>query len=80
MWGKGYFVFFCNPRGSDGKGNAFADLRKNYGKIDYEDLMDFCDQVLKRYPAIDKNRLGVTGGSYGGYMTNSISSVVKPPL
>lgn len=73
VWANlGYFVFFCNPRGSDGKGNAFADLRKNYGKIDYEDLMDFCDQVLKRYPAIDKNRLGVTGGSYGGYMTNWI--------
>lgn len=68
----GYFVFFCNPRGSDGRGNAFADLRRNFGKIDYEDLMDFCDLVLKLYPAIDKERLGVTGGSYGGYMTNWI--------
>ncbi len=68
----GYFVFFCNPRGSDGKGNAFADLRKNFGKIDYEDLMDFVDEVLKIYPSIDAKRLGVTGGSYGGYMTNWI--------
>ena len=70
---EGYFVFFCNPRGSDGRGNAFADLRNgNYGKIDYEDIMDFTKEVLKRYPAIDKDRVGVTGGSYGGYMTNWI--------
>ena len=69
---EGYFVFFCNPRGSDGRGNAFGDLRGKYGKIDYEDLMDFTDLVLKEYPNIDKNRLGVTGGSYGGYMTNWI--------
>ena len=69
---EGYFVFFCNPRGSDGRGNAFGDLRGKYGKIDYEDLMDFTDLVLKEYPNIDKERLGVTGGSYGGYMTNWI--------
>jgi len=69
---EGYFVFFCNPRGSDGRGNAFGDLRGKYGKIDYEDLMDFTDLVLQEYPNIDKERLGVTGGSYGGYMTNWI--------
>ena len=68
----GYFVMFCNPRGSDGKGNAFADLRRSWGTIDYEDIMDFVDEVLKRYPQIDEKRLGVTGGSYGGYMTNWI--------
>ena len=66
----GYFVFYCNPRGGDGRGNAFADLRHNFGKIDYEDLMDFTDLVLKTYPEIDTKRLAVTGGSYGGYMTN----------
>ena len=69
---EGYFVFFCNPRGSDGRGNAFGDLRGKYGKIDYEDLMDFTDLALQEYPNIDKERLGVTGGSYGGYMTNWI--------
>ena len=69
---EGCFVFFCNPRGSDGRGNAFGDLRRGYGSIDYEDLMDFTDLVLERYPQIDKDRLGVTGGSYGGYMTNWI--------
>lgn len=67
----GYFVMFCNPRGSDGRGNAFADLRQKFGTIDYEDIMDFVDEVCNRYP-IDANKLGVTGGSYGGYMTNWI--------
>ena len=69
---EGYFVFFCNPRGGDGRGNEFADLKGKYGSIDYRDIMAFCDQVLERYPQIDRNRLGVTGGSYGGFMTNWI--------
>ncbi len=69
---QGYFVMFCNPRGSDGKGNAFADIRGAYGTIDYDDIMAFADEVLKRYPDIDSERLGVTGGSYGGFMTNWI--------
>lgn len=69
---EGYFVFFCNPRGSDGKGNKFADIRGKYGTIDYQDIMAFTDAVLKQYPAIDGQRLGVTGGSYGGFMTNWI--------
>lgn len=69
---KGYFVFFCNPFGSDGQGNAYADLRGKYGQDDYEDLMTFTDAVLAQIPQIDPNRLGVTGGSYGGFMTNWI--------
>lgn len=68
----GYFVFFCNPRGSDGRGNAFADIRGKYGTIDYDDIMAFTDAVLAQYPAIDHERVGVTGGSYGGFMTNWI--------
>ena len=73
VWaGKGYFVFFCNPKGSDGCGNAFADIRGGYGETDYRNLMDFTDAVLKAYPAIDKNRVCETGGSYGGFMTNWI--------
>ncbi len=67
---EGYLVFFANPRGSDGKGDDFADIRGKYGTIDYDDLMDFTDRVLKKYPAIDQKRLFVTGGSYGGFMTN----------
>lgn len=69
---EGYFVFFCNPRGSDGRGNEFADIRGKYGTIDYEDIMKFTDLVLEKYPSIDKDRIGVTGGSYGGFMTNWI--------
>ncbi len=73
LWASmGYVVFFCNPRGGDGKGNAFADLRHNFGGIDYEDLMDYTDYILKLYPCIDEKRVAVTGGSYGGYMTNWI--------
>lgn len=69
---EGYFVFFCNPLGSDGRGNKFAEIRKLHGTVDYEDIMNFTDEVLKRYPQIDPKRMGVTGVSYGGYMTNWI--------
>jgi len=68
----GYFVMFSNPRGSDGRGNQFADIRGKYGTIDYDDLMEFTDQCLAKYPAIDSEKLGVLGGSYGGFMTNWI--------
>lgn len=44
---QGYFVFFINPRGSDGRGNGFADINGKYGTIDYEDLMKFTDVVLE---------------------------------
>ncbi len=73
LWaGMGYFVFFCNPKGSDGRGDAFADIMGHYGETDYKNLMDFADEVLRRYPAIDPNRVCETGGSYGGFMTNWI--------
>lgn len=73
VWANmGYFVFFMNPRGGDGRGNTFMDLRGKYGTIDYDDIMKFTDVVLDTYPAIDSTRMGVTGGSYGGFMTNWI--------
>lgn len=73
VWANmGYFVIFSNPRGGDGRGNTFMDIRGKYGTVDYEDLMEFTDECLDRFPQIDKNRLGVTGGSYGGFMTNWI--------
>lgn len=73
LWAnEGYFVFYCNPRGSDGGGNYFAEIICKYGEIDYYDIMKFTDEVLERYPQIDAERIGVTGGSYGGYMTNWI--------
>ena len=73
MWAnRGYFVFFCNPRGSDGRRTDFGNINGLYGTVDYQNLMDFTDEVLKRYPMIDASRLGVAGGSYGGFMTNWI--------
>ena len=73
MWaGMGYFVFFCNPFGGEGKGNEFAFMRDRYGTIDYQNIMDFTDAVLDRFPQIDRSRVCETGGSYGGFMTNWI--------
>ena len=69
---KGYIVFFCNPHGSDGRGNAFAFLDQRWGSIDYRQIMAFTDKVLETYPAIDPGKLCCTGGSYGGYMSNWI--------
>ncbi len=66
---KGYVVFFTNPRG--GRGYGLAHTKANYanwGGVDYADLMAWTDYVEK-LPYIDKNRMGVEGGSYGGYMT-----------
>lgn len=67
---NGYFVFFTNPRGSDGRGKEFADIRGKYGEIDFDDLMKFTDAVIKNYPALDEEKLAIMGGSYGGFMTN----------
>lgn len=73
MWANaGYFVCFCNPRGSDGRGNEFGDINGKYGTVDYDNLMEFTDEMLKKYPDIDTAKVGVTGGSYGGFMTNWI--------
>lgn len=70
----GYVVMYCNPRGGSGKGNEFSNLwsPRKIGEWDYSDVMAFVDEVLIRYPNIDKARLGVTGGSYGGFLTNWI--------
>jgi dipeptidyl aminopeptidase/acylaminoacyl peptidase len=68
----GYVVYFCNPRGSQGYGEEHAKaISNNWGTADYEDLMAWADLVGKK-PYIDRERMGVTGGSYGGYMTNWI--------
>ena len=69
---KGYFVFFCNPRGSEGRGEDFADIRGRHGTIDYDDLMAFCDHVLAQFPQIDPKRVAAAGGSYAGFMCNWI--------
>jgi len=69
----GYAVLYLNPRGSSGYGQKFSDGTLNeWGGGDFKDLMAGVDEALKRYQWIDPDRLGVTGGSYGGFMTNWI--------
>jgi dipeptidyl aminopeptidase/acylaminoacyl peptidase len=64
-----YFVLYPNPRGSYGQGERFTRANvKDFGYGDFRDIMAGVDTVLKTEP-IDPNRLGVTGWSYGGYMT-----------
>ena len=70
---EGYGVLYINPRGSHGYSQAFVDaVRGDYGGGDYKDIMDALDVVISENEWIDTNRLGVTGGSYGGFMTNWI--------
>ena len=70
---QGYGVLYLNPRGSHGYSQAFVDaVRGDYGGGVYEDIMAGLDEVLKTESWIDETRLGVTGGSYGGFMTNWI--------
>ncbi|HXZ41162.1 MAG TPA: S9 family peptidase [Terriglobales bacterium] len=65
----GYFVFYPNPRGSFGQGEKFTQGNvKDFGYGDFRDIMAGVDEVIKSYP-VDKNRVGITGWSYGGYMT-----------
>lgn len=70
---EGYGVLYLNPRGSHGYSQVFVDaVRGDYGGGGYEDIMAGLDEVLKTENWIDETRLGVTGGSYGGFMTNWI--------
>lgn len=70
MAAKGYVVLYTNPRGSTSYGQEFANIiQHNYPGDDYKDLMAGVDEVLKR-GYVDEKRLGVTGGSGGGVLTN----------
>jgi dipeptidyl aminopeptidase/acylaminoacyl peptidase len=67
---KGYVVFYSNPRGSQGYGRAFAEaIRGDWGNRDWADVQAGTD-YLADLPFVDEKRIGITGGSYGGYMTN----------
>ncbi len=69
MAGLGYFVFFPNPRGSYGEGEAFTHANvKDFGGGDLRDILAGVDTVVKKVP-VDDDRIGITGWSYGGYMT-----------
>ena len=72
---RGWAVFFTNPRGSTGYGEKFErGIELNWGGNDYLDIMKGVDAILAKNSWIDRDRLGVTGGSYGGFMTNWIVS------
>jgi dipeptidyl aminopeptidase/acylaminoacyl peptidase len=66
----GYAVVYSNPRGSAGYGRAHGrSIRQRMGTLDFFDVMDFFDGVVSADPRLDADRVGVMGGSYGGYMT-----------
>jgi dipeptidyl aminopeptidase/acylaminoacyl peptidase len=70
---QGYGVLYTNPRGSTGYGQEFVSAAMgDWGGLDYRDVMTGLDAALERFDWIDHNRLGVTGGSYGGYLVNWI--------
>jgi dipeptidyl aminopeptidase/acylaminoacyl peptidase len=77
--GAGYAVLYANPRGSSGYSEEWGrairgpiDEGPGWGTVDYEDLMAVVDEALRRFDFCDAERLGVLGGSYGGYMTSWI--------
>jgi dipeptidyl aminopeptidase/acylaminoacyl peptidase len=73
--GAGYVVLYTNPRGSQGYGEAFMrDVLREWGGGDQDDVLAFTEAVVRAFPCIDASRLGVMGGSYGGYLTSRIIS------
>ncbi|HEX3160757.1 MAG TPA: S9 family peptidase, partial [Gemmatimonadaceae bacterium] len=72
--GAGMWVLFTNPRGSSGYGADFTfSTRGRWGAEDYQDIMKAVDIAAAR-PDVDSTRMGVTGGSYGGFMTAWITT------
>jgi dipeptidyl aminopeptidase/acylaminoacyl peptidase len=79
--GAGYAVLYSNPRGSSGYSEEWGrairgpiEGGEGWGSRDYEDVMAVLDEALERFDFIDPERLGVLGGSYGGFMTSWIVS------
>jgi dipeptidyl aminopeptidase/acylaminoacyl peptidase len=73
--GAGFFVLYTNPRGSSGYGHAFNyATRGKWGEVDRDDYLAGVEAALARYPEIDPRRIGVSGGSYGGFMTNWLTA------
>ena len=75
--GAGYTVVYCNPRGSSGYSQEWGRAIRGpieggpgWGTVDYDDVMAVMDEAIKRFEFVDPDRLGVMGGSYGGYMTS----------
>jgi dipeptidyl aminopeptidase/acylaminoacyl peptidase len=71
---QGYIVFYTNPRGGAGRGRTWSEaIVASWGDLDYKDVMAAADWMEKQ-KHIDPKRIGITGGSYGGYMTNWVIS------
>ena len=71
----GFFVLYANPRGSSGYGHEFMyATRGQWGVMDSQDFLTGVDAALARYPEADTTRLGVSGGSYGGFMANWLTA------
>jgi dipeptidyl aminopeptidase/acylaminoacyl peptidase len=71
----GFFVLYPNPRGSTGYGHAFTYATRGvWGELDREDYLNGVEAAIAKYPDIDPSRVGVSGGSYGGYMTNWLTA------
>lgn len=69
---QGFVVFYTNPRGGQGYGSEHCHaIHGQWGTVDFDDLMDWADFVSEK-PYIDTSKMGVAGGSYGGYMTSLI--------
>lgn len=70
----GYGVVACNPRGSSGRGKEWVEAVKGeaWGQVDVEDVRAVIDVALERFPRLDANRMGVMGGSYGGFFASWI--------
>ncbi len=69
---QGYFVFFCNPRGSTSYGMDFQQVSGDFVQPAFEDIMAFTDAVVAKYGDLDPEKLVATGYSYGGIMSNWI--------
>ncbi|WP_341999673.1 S9 family peptidase [Microbacterium sp. LWH7-1.2] len=66
----GYAVVYSNPRGSSGYGRAHGrSIRQQMGTVDFADVIDFLEGAIADDPRLDGERVGVQGGSYGGYLT-----------
>ncbi len=71
----GFFVLYTNPRGSAGYGHEFEyATRGAWGLVDREDFLTGVDAAIARYPEVDERRIGVSGGSYGGFMSNWLTA------
>ena len=73
--GAGYAVVFTNPHGSTGRSEAFTrSVRGDWGGIDAADVLAAVDAALAAVPCLDPDRMGLMGGSYGGYLTSWIAA------